>query len=169
MKFKALFLLAIFLSSHLMGIACALHFSPKLSPIDTKEKSKERVVTISEPAVVPHTHAEGTPPHHHGGKKAVTKPAKSAEPLHDEKKKPSDSAKDDGCCQDEVNEINSVVKVVPQKGADIKAPVFEVISNFQSIISFYPQTKEQKAIFFIAVKYPPPKTDIRITIQSFQI
>jgi hypothetical protein len=169
MKIKALFLLVVFLSYHMIGIACALQFSTKVAKATSTEGKPENVSVIEEPAVAPHAHAKGTPPHHHELAKPITSLKQSGTPQHEENKESSEPGKNDGCCQDDVDRISSEAKVVPQKGADVKIPVFEVVNHLQNIVSTSLLIKGSKGIFYSDVEYPPPKTDIRVFIQSFQI
>jgi hypothetical protein len=148
MKVKALFLLVIFLLNTVVGVACALHFSPNFN--------------FSEP--VPYDHGAHTHSNedHHSSVEATGTTLKLVSLQ-------TFTAKAPVCCKDEVNSFNLLAKNISSAGnIDLKAPVYFILPQF---FSPYLQIvrEKSKTTIFATYRKPPPSVDIRVSISSFLI
>ncbi|MGI8952237.1 MAG: HYC_CC_PP family protein [Chitinophagaceae bacterium] len=90
---------------------------------------------------------------------------------HDEADKNHQSKDDkDGCCHDKVVKISQEDKSVPPSSNSIINPVFltAFTSSFYNINVLFASQLSPSIKYFVR-SHPPPITDIRIAIQSFQI
>ena len=171
MKFKALFLLTVFLLNNMVGFACALtmdadhHEEPvvqeKHSPLSSAKQNSEQI----KPPL------QDNPIHDHGSHEhAKPSDPNSQIPVAVNKQIASIASSDDACCQDAVNSFTSLSKLIPQKGSfDIKAPVFDRYILYQLSTLLKLAINEPATVYFVSAKEPPPTLDIRISIQSFLI
>jgi hypothetical protein len=72
----------------------------------------------------------------------------------------------ESCCQKTAETSYVIAKLLPQNNVDNFQPLVAVVQNF---ISFSPISPYQGKSHFKNFIYLPPKKDIRIIIQSFQI
>ncbi|HXI01465.1 MAG TPA: hypothetical protein VNI52_14445 [Sphingobacteriaceae bacterium] len=170
MKYKALFLLAVFLLHQAVGLACALH-GPKAGELIVVLENQFKInysLAADSKYVAPHEHAEGTPPHSHNSHKHTAPVEQVSEPSS-----PLTASTDSGSSQDhadeDVNKVTTPTKLIPKKGNDIKIPVFTVGFYDQNIYALGSVISKATKAVLIPYKEPPPKPDIRISIHSFLI
>ena len=171
MKFKALFLLTVFLLNSMVGFACALtmdadhHEEPavqeKHSPLNSAKQNSQQ---LKPPLQDNPIHDQGS--HEH----AKPSDLNSQIPVAVNKQIASIASSDDACCQDAVNSFTSLLKLIPQKGnLNIKLPVFDIFFYYQLSTLIKLAINESAKVYFVSAKEPPPTLDIRISIQSFLI
>ena len=142
MKSKAIFLLVVFLLNTAVGFGCALHMS----------HSEDH-----------EAHHDGHKHHHeHGSHHLAIKANLQAN-------KVSIGDKDAPCCQGAVNNFISIAKQLPQTvKSDLAYPVADFVTNhYFSLKAFFSVASKQQII--VNQRQRPPTSDIRISIQSFQI
>lgn len=147
-QFKAAFLLLVFASNMAVSFACAVGVDMDFNPTHHPEKE---AIKVDE-------HADGNKHDHYS--KAIK---------HDHEQNKPDKKEKAGCCNDEVQNLQSLDKDINQNAkTSIGVPAFVfIVSTFLGIDIFnlakvYPT--KYKARYF----HPPP-ADIRIAIQRFQI
>ncbi len=146
-QLKAALLLIVFGLNTVVGFACAVGIDMGFNNTHHDEEATEV-----------HQHADGIKHDHHN---------QTSKHKHEEKK--SEKKEKKGCCNDEVQKLQSLDKALNQNiKTSVNLPTFVVIaSTFLGIgISTSTETYPPKNI--IRYFYPPP-ADIRIAIQSFQI
>lgn len=159
MRCKALFLLVIFLLNTLVGFACALQIryaSPENKvngrAHDHSSHSHEFDATEIKPKHSSHSHQ---PANHENAHKKLA---------HTN----SESAEGNYCCQDEVIKFHSVDKIVSQFGSVVlKIPVIDIAIFQFTLLAALPVKKGFAK--YIDNRQRPPTSDIRVSIQSFQI
>lgn len=146
-QLKAALLLVVFGLNIMVGFACGIGID---MGFNTSHHDEEQATEI-------HVHGNGNKHDHHNQVKKDEH--KQNTPEKKEKK---------GCCNDEVQKLQSLDKALNQNAKTINVPVFvAIVTSFLGIDVFKiaktcpPKYKNR---FF----YPPPP-DIRIAIQSFQI
>ena len=146
-KIKAALLLIVFSMNTVIGFACAMGVD---MGFNSQHHDQEEP---SETAI--HVHADGKKHNHHD---EVSK-------LNNNSKEDSEN---DGCCNDGVIKFQNLVKNLNQNTQVIYAPIFaNILNNFWSIhifncIKVLPQ-------HYKVCVFHPPRTDILIAIQRFQI
>lgn len=161
MRFKALFLLVIFLLNTLVGFACAIQIEYKSQENKVKGHAHDHsshAHDSASPADIAHNH--GSHKHSDNHETAHKKP----ELNHSQ----SGSAEDSSCCQDEVSKFYSLDKIAPQSVKIIaKPPVLDITGFYYTPLAVLPIKKGFDK--YIDNRQRPPTNDIRIAIQSFQI
>ena len=147
-QLKAAVLLLVFGSNTVVGFACGIGID---MGFNSTHHGDEKPSTI-------HVHADGQKHDHH---------SQSASHQHNEKK--TDNSEKKGCCNNEVQKLQSLDKALNQTTKiTIDAPVFvAILATFFGIDIF--NLAKAYALKYVARFYHPPPTDIRIAIQSFQI
>lgn len=162
MRFKALFLLVIFLLNTLVGLACALQMEYKSQEIGAKGHAHDHPLNAHDsasPANTAHNHGS----HKHGDSHHETA-HKKLELNHSQ----AGSDEDSSCCQDDVSKFYSLDKTTPKcENVIVKAPISEIALSLY--ISFHAQLVARGHTKYIETRQRPPTNDIRIAIQSFQI
>ena len=114
-----------------------------------------------------HDAEEATEIHVHADEKIDAHHNQSAS--HQHKEKETDSKEKKGCCNDEVQKLQSLDKALNQNAKTaIGAPVFAVIISTFLGLDIFNSAKAYPPKYVARFFYPPPP-DIRIAIQSFQI
>lgn len=178
-RFKAAFLLLLFVANTLVGVACSLRTIDS-SDNEAHKSSLKAVVHIHKDGKR-HIHYEAPKHKHsnsatssnkhtgheeqgqHGHKKATAKHDHSPKPLH------IDPQKNNNCCTDEVQGFQQLDKSIPKSGKVDPAFFTSYISAPSIFISALYFTDVCKDIKRFVRSYHPPIPDIRVAIQSFQI
>ena len=157
-KLKAAILLSAFSLNIVIGFACSIG-------LDMGYNSKHHDDHESSEAVV-HIHADGRKHIHHEKKKAHQH---GNAHQHEQNHQSSKSNKEkDNCCSDQVLKFEQTDKSVPSS-LNIIHPTF-LIAFFEVFYDItLPSLGVVKDIKQFVRSYHPPITDIRISIQSFQI
>lgn len=141
-QLKAAFLLTVFTLNIIVGFACSVGVDMGFNSHHHEDEEATEV----------HTHSNGEKHHHEkAGHKHSHKDGK------------------DNCCNDKVLKIAQTDKAIPQV-AKLISPVFFtafVATYFDFNIS-YPLQVSTSDEYFVRW-HPPPDSDIRIFIQSFQV
>lgn len=147
-QLKAALLLLVFGMNTIVGFACAVGVDMGFNATHHHDEEVKEVVV--------HTHADGTKHNHHN---------KVAGHQHVKK----DASKKDDCCNDKVVNLIQTDKAVPQSNIIIN-PVFitAFVATYFNIDLLYSPQASTSIKYFVRC-YHPPISDIRITIQSFQI
>ena len=125
---------------------------------DEPNKRQYKKEPRSQEATEVHQHADGIKHDHHN------QPAK-----HEHENNKSEKKEKKGCCNDEVQKLQSLDKALNQNAKTvIDVPAFAaIISTFFGIDIF--SFAKAYPLKYIARYFYPPPPDIRIAIQSFQI
>jgi len=157
-RIKALFLLAVFSFNTVVGFACSVG-------VDMGFNSKHHHGDEPTEAVA-HIHADGKKHIHYEKKNAHdhNKSHHHDEPLNHHK----DGGDKDNCCNDQVLKFEQLDKSVPN-GINLIHPIF--LNAFFDVYYSVPLPSLDivKDIKQFVRSYHPPISDIRISIQSFQI
>ncbi len=147
-QLKAAVLLIVFGLNTIVGFACGIGIDMGFNSTHHEE----------EKATVNHVHDNGKSDDHYNP---------SANHQHEAKK--ADSKEKKGCCNDEVQKLQSLDKALNQNAKTaIDAPVFAAIISTFLGIDIFNSAKAYPPKYIARFFYPPPP-DIRIAIQSFQI
>ena len=150
-RIKALFLLAVFSFNTVVGFACSVG-------VDMGFNSTHHHADEATEAVI-HIHADGKKHIHHEKKSSHD---------HNKSHHPGDANDKDNCCNNQVLKFEQLDKSVPA-GVSLIHPIF--LNTFFDV--YYsvalPSTDIVRDIKQFVRSYHPPISDIRISIQSFQI
>ncbi len=153
-RFKALFLLLVFISNTFIGLACTFKLNTSFKSNHHQKNTNAAV----------HIHNDGT--HHDHSKKSEKKQNNHDSDLN-KNKLPEDSKNE--CCNSKIQQLQSVEKFVPDY-INLSHPVFStafIISYFSIVDPTYKDIVKNN--WWSVRNYHPPISDIRIAIQSFQI
>lgn len=142
-KLKAIFLLFVFLLNTVVGFACATGL----------ENIPGHMHNQDEGVIPAHHHSKSNAHHHHG-----------SDHSHSAKEGKTD------CCKDEVAKLVKADKVFPSDtGLNIQPlGFFTIVLPFYQYDAFASLVYVSKPRYFVRERHPPI-TDVRISIQSFQI
>ena len=147
-QLKASFLLIVFGLNTMVGFACAIGVD---MGFNTTHHHDEEATEV-------HQHADGIKHDHHN---------QAAKHEHEENK--SEKKEKKGCCNDEVQKLQSLDKALNQNAkTSVDVPAFVAIVSTFLGIDIFTSTKAYPPKYITRYFYPPPP-DIRIAIQSFQI
>ncbi|MBC7512013.1 MAG: hypothetical protein H7320_25210 [Ferruginibacter sp.] len=147
-QLKAAVLLMVFGLNTVVGFACNIGIDLGFNSIHHGDEKPTKI----------HVHADGQKHDHH---------SQSVGLQHKEMKK--DNSEKKGCCNNEVQKLQSLDKALNQNAKiTIDAPVFVAILGTFFGIDIFNSAKAYPLKYVARFYYPPP-TDIRIAIQSFQI
>ena len=144
-RLNAAFLLLVFASNTVIGVACAVGIDMGFNSHHHDEEAIEETNHVPTDGTMHHHHNEATKHHHDSNE---------------------DSEKG-GCCNDKVIKFQDLDKKFVQN-ITVTAPEFvPILSNYSGIDIFKSgQVNSQK---YIVRFFHPPPPDIRILIRSFQI
>jgi len=147
-QLKAALLLLVFSMNTVIGFACAIGVNMGFNTTNHHDEEATEV----------HQHADGIKHDHHN------QPAK-----HEHENNKSEKKEKKGCCNDEVQKLQSLDKALNQNAKTvIDVPAFAaIISTFFGIDIF--SFAKAYPLKYIARYFYLPPPDIRIAIQSFQI
>ncbi len=153
-QLKAAFLLIVFSLNTIVGFACSIGMD---MGFNTGHHDGGKATETSV-----HIHADGKKHVHH---KKVSEHQHNALPNEDHKS----TDKKDNCCNDSVIKITQLDKAVPQAVTITHPAFFAVFVSSFYHVDFSFSSQVVKNIKHFLRSYHPPISDIRITIQSFQI
>lgn len=152
-RFKAFFLLLVFISNTFIGLACTLGLN---SVFQSNHHQKNTNAAV-------HIHKDGKRHDHSKSEKRH-----NSHEININKKSQSEDSKDE-CCNRKIQQLQSLEKFVPDN-INISHPVFFTafaISYFNIVKPTYKDIVKNR--WWSVRNYHPPIPDIRIAIQSFQI
>lgn len=168
-KLKALLLLVVFATNTAVGFACAIgvdmgfnssHHNETEKPanVHIHDDGKKHVHEKETVAVTNHVHENGIN-HQHDSEPTKPISVDSGNLLTKE---------DGGCCTNEVQEFQDLDKNISQNtGIDVPVFVAIILNSFFNN-EFLAAVKDFPVHYKVRFYYPPP-TDIRISMQRFQI